>query len=132
MKAGVQDDSIAAVMGGELIALGIPLVAVIMVMPFIAGVVMGVAVGFVGVSFPLVFGLIGEAAPFHIRVSATVLAYGFGYIGMMVSPIHVCFVVTGEYFNSSIIKSYRYLVGPAATVLATNVLCAGLYYWFLK
>jgi hypothetical protein len=86
----------------------------------------------VGVSFPLVFGLLGDAVPLHIRIPVTVLAFGFGYMGMMISPIHICLVVTGEYFKSPVIKSYRYLLGPVALVLACTMVSAGLYYWLLK
>jgi hypothetical protein len=36
-----------------------------------------------------------------------VLAYGFGFIGMMLSPVHLCFLVTQEYFHTNAVDSYR-------------------------
>ncbi len=98
-----------AVLGisGELKAYNIPIIAVVMLLPFISGTVIGVAIGFVGASFPLIISLIdglpGEAA--YIS-----LAYTFGFVGMLLSPIHVCFVLTKNYFNEDFSKTYKYIV----------------------
>ncbi len=119
--------TLASLMGDELVALGIPLIAVMMVLPFIAGFVTGVAVGFVGISFPLVFGLLGENASLSVLASTTVLAYGAGYVGMMLSPIHICFVVTNEYFKSRLVHAYRYTLGPSVVVLLVAAALALLY-----
>ena len=50
------------------------------------------------------------------------LAYTFGYIGMMVSPVHLCLLVTKDYFKAGLLRSYRYLVKPALTVLVAALL----------
>ena len=61
-------------MGSEMKALGMPVVVVVAVLPFIAGMVLGVAVGFVGTSFPIVLPLaVGSSVP----VSYVMLAYAF-------------------------------------------------------
>ncbi len=120
--------TLVTLMRDELIAAGIPLLTVIMVIPFIAGLVTGVAFGFVGASFPIVFALLGENPGPGTLAAATACAYSFGYMGMMLSPMHVCFVVTGEYFRCSIYGAYRYLVGPVALVLIAALLISSLYY----
>ncbi len=125
---GGETDTLVARMGHELLAAGIPVVAVMVIVPLIAGFVTGVAVGFVGVSFPLVFGLLGESPSMAVLASTTMLAYSAGYVGMMLSPIHVCFVVTNEYFKTgSIGPAYRYLGGAVAVVLVAAALLAVLY-----
>jgi hypothetical protein len=56
----------------ELSSWGIPLFFVIILIPFISGLTTGIAVGFVGASFPIIVSLAGG------DISYLVLAYGFG------------------------------------------------------
>lgn len=117
-------------MRDEFVRTGIPLAAVIMLIPFVSGMVTGVAFGFVGASFPIVFALVGPDPPLHVAAATTAFAYTFGYMGMMLSPMHACFVVTAEYFRTSIFRAYPYLVGPAAVMLLASVLLSSFYYYF--
>lgn len=115
-------------MRDELMALGIPLVIVKMVIPFVSGTVTGVSVGFVGASFPLVFALLGPDPALNQIASTTTFAYGFGFMGMMLSPVHICFLVTNEYFKTRLLHAYRYLWGPAVVILIASLGLAGVYY----
>ena len=123
--------ALVEVMRDELMALRVPLVVVIALIPFISGVVTGIAMGFVGTSFPLIFALLGQDPSAGAVISTTVLAFGFGYAGMMLSPVHICFVVTCQYFGTTIFKSYRYLLGPVAAIAVAAVVMAALYRKFL-
>jgi integral membrane protein (TIGR00529 family) len=114
-------------MRDEFIRTGIPLIAVIMLIPFISGMVTGVAFGFVGASFPIVFALVGPDPSPAVAAATTAFAYTFGYMGMMLSPMHACFVVTAEYFKTSIFGAYRYIIGPAFVILLTSILLSALY-----
>jgi len=94
---------------------------IIMLLPFIAGITTGVCIGFVGASFPVVVGLLGpDPSPAHL-MAATSLAFGFGYMGMMLSPVHVCLIVTNQHFRTQLLHSLRGLLLPAAAVLALVV-----------
>jgi hypothetical protein len=97
-----------------------------MVIPFICGFTMGLAIGFVGASFPIVFSLLGPDPTLGATLSTTVLAFSFGYMGMMLSPIHICLIVTNEHFRTCLIGSLRRLVAPAAIILG-----AGFLYFLL-
>ena len=102
-----------------------------MLIPFISGLATGVAYGFVGASFPIVFALVGPYPAIGVTAATTVCAYGFGYMGMMMSPIHVCFVLTCEYFKTTLYSTYRYMAGPISVVLAASLIMSGLYYIFM-
>jgi len=115
-------------MRDELIRTGIPLITVIMLIPFISGMVTGVAFGFVGASFPIVFALIGTEPTTGLLAATTVFAYSFGYMGMMLSPMHACFVVTAEYFGVTVFGAYRYIIWPVISILITSIILSGLYY----
>ncbi|MBN2368963.1 MAG: DUF401 family protein [Vicinamibacteria bacterium] len=123
--------TLVSLMRDELLALGVPIVPVMMLVPFVSGIVTGIAMGYVGASFPLVFALLGEHAPLNQVAATTALAYACGYAGMMLSPIHICFVVTGQYFKSSPLQSYRFLVGPLALVVLSALILSAAYYKFL-
>jgi len=123
--------TLVSLMRDEMIHLRIPVFVVVILVPFIAGLVTGVAFAFVGASFPLIFALLGADPAFNIIASATVLAYVSGYTGMIVSPIHVCFVVTAEYFKISLFKAYPYIWRPALTVFLSGAALSWLYYYIL-
>jgi hypothetical protein len=99
----------------ELAAYRIPPLVIIGLLPFISGVVTGIAIGFVGASFPLVTALIPAG---HSPFPYAVLAYGLGYMGMMLSPVHLCLIVTREYFGADMIAGYKYLWKPACFSMA--------------
>ncbi|MGZ6209758.1 MAG: DUF401 family protein [Syntrophales bacterium] len=115
-------------MRDEFIRTGVPLIAVIMLIPFISGMVTGVAFGFVGASFPIVFALIGTEPSTGLLAATTVFAYSFGYMGMLLSPMHACFVVTAEYFCVTVFGAYRYIIWPVIIILITSIILSSLYY----
>lgn len=114
-------------MRDELIQTGIPLILVIMLIPFISGMVTGVAFGFVGASFPIVFALIGQNYSPAVAAATTAFAYTFGYMGMMLSPVHACFAVTAEYFKTSLLGVYRFIIGPVFVIFTASILLSALY-----
>lgn len=107
----------------ELKTYHIPVAVVVMALPFISGLVVGVAVGFVGASFPLVLSLIAGSP--HVTSYIT-LAYCFGYLGMMLSPIHFCLVLTSDYFKAGYGPIYRVLLPICALMAAFTLLWAFL------
>jgi len=101
----------------ELAAYRVPLILVIALMPFLSGFITGLAVGFVGLSFPLVIPMFPQSPAWEFMSSAA-LAYTFGYMGMMLSPIHLCFLMTKDFYKASLLKSYPRLLLSALTVMA--------------
>jgi integral membrane protein (TIGR00529 family) len=123
-KGIMMESQIVTEIRNELTAYKIPVLVVIMLMPFISGIVTGIAVGFVGTSFPLIIPLFHNAQPMDYMMLA-VLAFTFGYMGMMLSPVHLCLLVTKDYYKASLMKTYRYLVPPVVAVL---IIVVGLFY----
>lgn len=109
--------------GVEIVSFGIPKTALLVLIPFICGVSTGIAIGFVGASFPIVMGLIGENPSFATLLSTTFLAFGSGYVGMIVSPVHVCLIVTNEHFKTELMDSIKKLLLPSAVLFLLNLSC---------
>ena len=119
---GIMVDSQAVTqIRNELMAYGIPVALIVAVIPFISGFITGVAVGFVGISFPLIIPLFQTSNPFDY-LSLAALAYTFGYMGQILSPIHLCFLVTKDYFKAGLLGSYRHIVKPSLAVMTVAVL----------
>jgi len=105
----------------EMVRYGIPPVLLVLLMPFITGFITGICVAFVGASFPLLVPLLSHHQGLDYMAYA-LLAYSFGYMGIMLSPVHVCLLVTKDYFNASLLKIYRRLIGPVLLHLAGTLL----------
>ncbi len=98
-------------------ALPVPLV--VAVIPFIAGIMTGLTVGYVGITFPLLLPLMGAG---HPSLWLESLAFASGFAGVMLSPVHLCFVLTREFFEADTAVVYRRLLVPSILVLAAAVI----------
>jgi len=106
----------------ELMNAGVPVVLLVAGLPLLAGFITGVAVGFAGIAFPLVVGLMGQEGSGLTPMATLVLAFGFGYMGIMLSPIHLCLLVTRDYFSSSLIPIYRQIFPCAAVMMGFSLI----------
>jgi len=88
----------------------VPLLVVLVALPFIAGLVTGLAVGFVGTSFPIVMGLITSMDSGGMIWPYVMFAYFFGHMGQMVSPMHLCYILSNRYFGTTFARVYRYII----------------------
>jgi len=110
---------------------GIPLLAIMMILPFFSGLATGLSVGFVGASFPIVINLLGQDPAAAVLFPTVLLAYGFGYMGMLISPVHVCLVVTSEHFDTPLLRNVRALAKPAAVMLVVAYVGYYVVGWLL-
>jgi integral membrane protein (TIGR00529 family) len=111
----------------ELAEAGISSYLLIMLIPLVCGISTGIAIGTVGAAFPIVISLIGPDPSFSLLVSTTVLAYAFGHVGQLLSPVHVCLLVSNEYFKVGLVKSLLGILKPSLVVLAAGILLSRLY-----
>lgn len=122
-KSILQSSGLLPQAGRDLIESGIPLPMVIALLPLIAGLVTGIALGFAGTAFPLLAGLL-QSDPKLNPLATLVLAFGFGYIGMLCSPVHLCFILTRNYFSAPYRKLYKEM---APCLLMLGITAIGLY-----
>jgi hypothetical protein len=79
---------------------------------------------------PLPDGLLPVAA-LRQELATMVLAYGFGYMGELLSPVHVCLVFSAEYFQTRLLRALASLVPPVFLVLAGVTLWHFAIGWIL-
>ncbi len=82
--------------------------------PFIIGFLTGFPVPFVGITFPLLLPLIYQSEP---NLTYVMLAYAGGFAGVLLSPIHLCLIVTIQHFKTNLKRTYRMLPLPVAFVV---------------
>ncbi len=96
---------------------GIPPFIVIIILPYLAGLMTGVTVAYVAATFPLLLPYIGSPPNF----AAIALAYASGYAGHLSSPVHLCLVLSAQHFKADIYKVIK-RVSPAIIFVIAIVL----------
>ncbi len=104
---------LVGLMTQEMQQLGVPSLPLIMLIPFLAGITMGVSVGFAGSALPVVIALLGPDPSFGLLAGTLVFSYVCGFMGTMLSPLHVCMIVTCEYYKTGLSASFRAVIIPA-------------------
>lgn len=95
-----------------------PELLVIAAVPLIVGLITGVTLAFIAVSFPLLLPLMGGDA---VDMQLVMLAFVSGFVGCLLSPVHLCLVLTREYFGASLGRVYRLLIPACAILMAVAV-----------
>ncbi len=95
----------------------IPLLPILFIMPFISGLLTGITVGFVGSTFPLIISLAGGA---HLNQIA--FAFASGFAGVLLSPVHLCLVLTREYFKADMWGIYKKTIPACLIIMAVACL----------
>lgn len=97
---------------------GIPLASVFVLLPLLVGMLTGSPQAIVGTSGPILLGLSGAVAITPAMVSIAMVS---GYAGAMMSPAHLCFVLTTGYFKANFARVYRMVMLPELALLAVSV-----------
>ncbi len=90
-------------------------------LPFLVGFVSGITLAYVGSTFPLITGLLAQAGMQDQQMPYIMLAIFSGYTGIMSSPLHICFVLTCQYFNVGIGKAWRRIALPSLLIFLSGV-----------
>ncbi len=126
---GILEDSHAIkVVSQELIQWSIPLIIVAVILPCLVGVISGITIAFVGTTFPIIISLIQSYGEVHLMMPYMILAMVSGFVGVLISPLHLCILLSNEYFETSFLPVYRHLWLPCAALFSSSC----LYFWILK
>ena len=125
---GILEDSQAVVaVSNDLLRWGIPLVVVAMVIPMLVGLVSGITIAFVGTTFPILISLIQTSSANTAVLPYLILGLVSGFVGVLFSPLHVCLLLSNEYFETSLEQVYPHLIVPCLVM----VIAALIYFQML-
>lgn len=119
-KAVVEETGAAGGLPDTFTRLGVPEGAIIFLVPFILGLLTGLGYGFVGVAFPIILPFMATGGV--VSLDKLLLAYAGGLMGVYVSPVHLCFVLTREYFKADLRKTYSMLAKPVIAMTAVTII----------
>ncbi|MBI5203615.1 MAG: DUF401 family protein [Nitrospirae bacterium] len=98
-------------LSGFLTSKGIPFTPILFLLPFATGLLTGITVGFVGSTFPLIMSIAGEPS-----IGVISFAFASGFFGVLLSPVHICLVLTREYFKADMWGVYKKII-PAGSIV---------------
>ena len=127
-KGVLLDSRAVDAVSAELLRWRIPLLAITMVLPFIVGFVVGLTIAFVGATFPILISLIGAYGVGDQTLAYLMLAMAGGFVGVLLSPLHLCLLLSNSYFGTDLGPVYR-LIGKPCIVL---IIAALGYFFFLS
>ena len=96
---------------------GLPPVAIFFALPFLVGLLTGLTVGFVGSTFPIIAAMTGG----HPDPSIITFSFASGFAGVMLSPTHLCLLLTVQYFKADLAGTYRLMYLPVLLVFLVGL-----------
>jgi uncharacterized protein len=119
-KITIENSNAAYSVFSDMQAIGVPALALLVILPLLIGFITGVSIAYVGISFPLLLPVIAPDS--GINHYALLLAFTSGMVGMHMSPLHLCLVLSAEYFKARLISVFRYLVPPSFIMITIAIL----------
>ena len=96
------------VIPGFFTELGVHPLVILFFIPFLIGMLTGITSAIVGIGFPVLLPFIVTQG--EVNLNYAMFAFVGGYIGHMLSPMHLCLVVTNDYFKADVGKIYKMLI----------------------
>jgi len=106
---------VARALPGLFAGWGVPPLVLLFAVPFVVGLLTGYMPATVGMCFRVLVPLIVEGTTIHYGLMA--FAYAGGLFGVLLSPVHLCLVLSREYFKADFGRVYRGLL-PLVGALA--------------
>ena len=121
------DASVAV--GQELVQMRVPLVLIAVALPFLVGMSGGIVIAFVGSTIPILIPLIHSFGEAEFLPAYVMLVLASGFTGVMLSPLHLCFLLSNEYFKVSIGSVYKHLWWPCVSLIGAGIIYFAILHW---
>jgi len=102
--------------------MNVPSHLVIFILPFLVGFLTGLVVPTVAITFPFLIPFIGTGP--QTRIGLETLAFSGLACGLILTPVHLCLVLSASYFEAPLTKIAVRLIGPAIFVAVAGILMA--------
>src|SRR6056297_163376 len=112
-KSGAVNEVSEILSSGDL-----PLYLLIVFMGLVVGYLTGMTSAGLGILIPIFQPLI----PSNLLGSYIALIFTTVFMGYLISPLHLCFALTKEYFNSTYKRVYKLMAPPIIVMIITSVI----------
>jgi integral membrane protein (TIGR00529 family) len=119
-KSVIESSGATQTVFSNMQAMGMPALVILVTLPLLMGLATGLSIAFAGVAFPLLVPYFTSSS--GINSPTLILAYVSGMIGMLLSPLHLCLILSAEYFKAKLAKVYKYILLPSLLLEAVAVI----------
>ena len=105
------------------------MLVIIALLPFLVGMIAGITIAFVGSTFPILIPMIESMGQSNQMLSYIMLATVCGYVGVLLSPLHLCLILSNEYFQTKLSFVYKHLWYPCLAMTLIALGYFGLLHW---
>jgi integral membrane protein (TIGR00529 family) len=120
-KGMLEDSHAVQAISGEFMELSVPLLLITVLVPLIVGGITGITIAFVGSTFPIIIPLVYSMGEGSFVLAYVILALVSGFVGVLLSPLHLCLLLTNQYFDVTFARVYRHLVLPCLLLFFTGI-----------
>ncbi|HHT01360.1 MAG TPA: DUF401 family protein [Firmicutes bacterium] len=119
-RSVLENSGAVNILSDTLLGIGIPLVVLLGLLPLLVGFVTGLNFPTVAITIPFFHPLYpGEMWP-----SALFMIFITSTVGYTISPLHLCLILTREFFDADLLRTYSYILPPVLATLVMGVLVA--------
>jgi hypothetical protein len=110
----------------------IPTFAMVIIIPLILGVLTGYNLGSVALSYPILVPFFPSDISFITLVGYSSLIFISSLVGYLISPIHLCNVVSSDYLKTDTTRMYRMYIPAVLLILTVQIISIGFIIYFLN
>jgi integral membrane protein (TIGR00529 family) len=93
--------------------LGVHPFIILFSIPFFIAMITGISSAAIGIGLPILLPIIVQG---EVNLYYAMLTYTGAFMGVMLSPVHLCLVVTRNYFKSDLNQIYKMLILPLTII----------------
>jgi len=123
-KGILEDSHAVSMISNDLIQLKIPILIVAVFLPLFVGLITGLTIAVIGISLPIIIPLIHSIGDSAMMLPYVMVVMVCGFGGVLLSPLHLCFILSNEYFGVRMGSVYRHM-----WVLCMIIICLCLVYF---
>jgi integral membrane protein (TIGR00529 family) len=102
-----------------------PAISMVVILPFILGILTGYNVAGVALSYPIVVPFFPNPLSFVSLVGLSSLIFISSLVGYLISPIHLCNVLSSDYLKTDTTRMYKMFIPAAISLLIVQLIIIG-------
>lgn len=125
-KGFIENSEGVRILTEVLVGLGIPLILLVLIIFFLAGLLTGNHTGAIDISYPIILSTFTNSQEFLLW---HMLIFSSSYFGYVLSRFHLCNLMTIKYFEISLDTYYQEIYKPFLVTAVGIVALTGIYYF---
>lgn len=130
-KGILEDSHAVSFISRDLMALKIPVLLISVILPFLVGLITGLTIAVIGISLPILIPLIHSLGEATMMLPYVMVVMICGFAGVLLSPLHLCLILSNEYFSVSMASVYRYMWILCGVIIAASLVYFAGIKWVL-